>query len=397
MADWMKANPGLERRFPDAYRFTLPDYGDEELAEIFRRMAADRRLVIAPDAEPALRVACRRLRARATKRFGNAGEVRNLVDRVERAWATRAQRTGDPGAPLAAADFGDDALESGPSADEALRALHAELETFVGLAEVREALTRLAAVIGFEQEEQLAGRGTGAPVVHWLFGGNPGTGKTVVARLMGRFFHAMGLLPTDRVLEVDAKELVGQYIGETKQKTAAVIDRAMGGVLFVDEAHQLAPPQDGRAWSFNKEAVDVLLKRMEDDRGKFVVIAAGYPGHLERFLDADPGLRSRFTRRLDFADYSADELLEILRREAARARLAMADGTEARLRARCAEAIAARGDQYGNGRFARKLLDATVENQRVRLSRVRETRALDDADRTLLLPNDVPDSALPLV
>ncbi len=395
MGDWLKANPGLPRRFP--YRFTLPDYTDAELAEIFRGMAKERGLRLAPGADEAVRAACRTLRARATKRFGNAGEVRNLLEVVERRAAARGRRAGADDGTITAADVaGDEASEV--NVEAALAGLRAELDRFVGLHDVKQALVRLAAVMSIEREVQLTGGGRGAPAVHWLFAGNPGTGKTVVARLMGRFFRAMGLLPTDQVSEVKAEDLIGQYVGETKQKTSAAIDRAMGGVLFIDEAHQLAPQRTGTA-SFNREAIDVLLTRMENDRGKFVVIAAGYDRKLDELLAADPGMPSRFTRRLTFADYAPGELLEILRRSAAGAEppLAYAAGVEEAFRARCEEAIAARGATYGNGRFARKLLDATIENQRVRLSELRAERPLTPADLSTLLVADVPDSALPLV
>jgi SpoVK/Ycf46/Vps4 family AAA+-type ATPase len=399
MDEWLKANPGLERRFPQPFRFTLPDYSDAELAEIFRRMAADKGLGIAPGAERAVEVACAQLRARATKRFGNAGEVRNLVDRAERLWTTRVRAeypNGDAPALLTGADLGLDA-DAAPDPDAARRTLDVALGQLVGLAELRETLLRLADNLAYEREEQLAGRGDPMPAaLHWTFVGNPGTGKTAVARLMGRFFHAVGLLRSDRVVEVDAKDLIGQYLGETKQKATAVIDRAMGGVLFIDEAHQLAPPRDGTR-SYNQEAIDVLVKRMEDDRGKFVVIAAGYPESMNRFLDADPGLPSRFTKQLRFPDYTPAELVEITRRLAAGRKLVVDDAVATAVGARCEEAIALKGPKFGNARFARKLLDATIEAQRTRLMRERQTRPLTEADRLVLHPDDVPASALPLV
>ena len=193
---------------------------------------------------------------------------------------------------------------------------------------------------------------------HMVFTGPPGTGKTTVARLVAEIFGSLGLLAKGHLVEVTRSDLVAEYVGQTAPRTQAVIDRAIGGVLFIDEAYTLAPAQAGN--DFGREAIEALLKRMEDDREKFVVIVAGYPAEMARFIGSNPGLASRFNETVDFPDYATDELVQILRQMVEKGGYELSAGARKRAREVLSALHDARDRTFGNARTARNLFEDAV-------------------------------------
>jgi SpoVK/Ycf46/Vps4 family AAA+-type ATPase len=262
--------------------------------------------------------------------------------------------------------------------------LQAELDGLVGLESVKEQVRALVAFLevqGLRKEQGLAEVATGQ---HLVFLGNPGTGKTTVARLLAQMYRTMGLLRQGHLVEVDRSGLVAQYVGMTALKTNRVVRRALDGILFVDEAYALAP--DAGRLDFGPEAIETLLKRMEDQRKRLVVIVAGYPRLMRHFLDSNPGLRSRFSREIAFPDYTTDELVAITRKFAADSEYRLGEGSERALRSLFDSAR--RGEGFGNARFSRTLFEHALNAHALRLAERAPAGSPSAEELMTLTPDD---------
>ncbi|HWC83767.1 MAG TPA: AAA family ATPase [Pseudonocardiaceae bacterium] len=260
--------------------------------------------------------------------------------------------------------------------------LMAELDGMVGLGAVKRSVRALINEIAVNRQRAAGGMKVATRSRHLVFTGNPGTAKTTVARLIAQIYAALGVLSTGHVVEVQRADLVGEFVGKTAPKTRAVVEKAMGGVLFVDEAYELTPRSDN---DFGAEAIAELLTQMENHRDELIVIAAGYPKQMDEFLDANPGLRSRFTNRIDFPDYTNDELARIFEVLAKAEGYELAEDLVAALPGRMARI--GRGKGFANGRSARVLLEAALSAQSGRLAAAPEH---DKAELSTLLLADLP-------
>jgi Holliday junction resolvasome RuvABC ATP-dependent DNA helicase subunit len=252
-----------------------------------------------------------------------------------------------------------------------LEELLAKLDKLVGLASVKSEIHTLVNVARVREMRKREGLKAPPGSYHMVFVGPPGTGKTTVARLVGQIFHSLSLLSKGHLVEVDRAELVAGYVGQTAIKTDACVKQALGGVLFVDEAYSLAGGSDN---DFGQEAIETLLKLMEDNRGDLVVIAAGYRDRMETFIESNPGLRSRFTRFVDFPDYNADELTTIFTRLAEEEGYELGEGVVETIRRKMLEAYVARTPTFGNGRMVRNLFEQALTAQANRLADTTPTR-----------------------
>ncbi|WP_274555209.1 right-handed parallel beta-helix repeat-containing protein [Streptomyces spiramyceticus] len=264
------------------------------------------------------------------------------------------------------------------------KAVLGELDALVGLESVKREVRALTDMIEIGRRRQEAGLKAASVRRHLVFTGSPGTGKTTVARLYGEILASLAVLERGHLVEVSRVDLVGEHIGSTAIRTQEAFDRARGGVLFIDEAYALSPEDSGR--DFGREAIDTLVKLMEDHREAVVVIVAGYTAEMERFLSVNPGVASRFSRTIRFSDYEPDELLRIVEQQA--------EEHEYRLGAGTAEALLKyftelpKGPAFGNGRTARQTFESMVERHAGRVAQLTE---MNTDDLTLLYPEDLPE------
>ena len=241
-----------------------------------------------------------------------------------------------------------------------------ELDDLIGLGAVKEEVRSLANFVKLQKQRQDKGLKTPKLSYHLVFTGSPGTGKTTVARIVARIYKDLGILKKGHTVETDRSGLVANYVGQTATKTNAVVDSALNGVLFIDEAYALVP--ENASQDYGQEAISTLLKRMEDDRDNLVVIIAGYTNEMKRFIDSNPGLQSRFNRYINFPDYTAGELVDIFKMYMKKNQYTIAEDAEEMLREKLNYAVDHKDRNFGNARFVRNVFEKSIQNQANRLS-----------------------------
>jgi SpoVK/Ycf46/Vps4 family AAA+-type ATPase len=395
---FLATNPGLASRFATRIRF--PSYSAGELLALAEAQLRGRQESLAPDARPALwRMLEEVGRRRITDELGNGRFVRTLLEKAGQARDVRVMSDGgDPRAEdlltIGAADLEKAFAEltsrlRGYEDTPTLESAIAELDELVGLEPVKQQVHAIAAQLRVAKLRDRQGLTSQPPARHFVFTGPAGTGKTTVARILGRIFAALGLLVRPEVIEAHRADLVGEHLGTTAIKTNRLVDSALGGVLFIDEAYSLHNEGYSGGDAYGAEAVQTLLKRAEDDRDRLVIVLAGYPADMDRFLRSNPGLASRFSTRVAFPSYSARDLTEITRLHAEQ----VGDAFEPEAMQVLDEIFtqaerAGRINELGNGRYARSLFERACACRDVRVARVLGESATA-ADLTTLTADDV--------
>ena len=382
MEVFLESNPGLKSRFIVQYDF--PDYTPQELVQI-AKFAADKRSVnLSESASISLnKFLVDRYRDR-DKFFGNARLVNSMLDEAKINLGLRVMKLDHPEtldetvlSTVEKEDFEkifaqkNRILPDIPIDEELLKESLQKLRGMIGLEQVKQEIEELVKLVRFYKSLGKDIRKTFS--LHSVFSGNPGTGKTTVARILAQIYKALGILERGHLVECDRQSLVGGYVGSTAIKTSELINKAMGGVLFVDEAYSLT---DGGTGDYGREAIETLLKRMEDHRGEFIVIAAGYTQNMERFMESNPGLKSRFDRVFNFKDFSTDDLYTIALNQLTEHNIHPEPKAAAHLMKYVEFMYKTRDKYFGNGRSVRKIIEEAIRNQHLRLSE------LDSESRT---------------
>ncbi len=373
MNTFIESNPGLKSRFNNYFHFD--DYTPEELLKISDLACSKRSVFFTPEAKEYLEERLIEAYRTRDKSFGNARLVYSIVDEAKMNLGLRLidhpdikNLSNEELSTINIDDVKKVFIEKNKKKadikinEKNLRESLEELNELIGMTNIKNDVSELVKLVRFYRE-------SGKEVLnkfslHSVFIGNPGTGKTTVARIIAKIYKGLGLLEKGHIVECGRQDLVAGYVGQTALKTQAKIDEAKGGILFIDEAYALSEGND----NFGQEAIEVILKKMEDMRGQFGVIVAGYPDNMARFLEANPGLKSRFDRTFVFTDYAAEELYTIASAMLTKEKLKPNPDAEGHLKNYLEEMYASRDKYFGNARAVRKVIEKAVKNQHLRLA-----------------------------
>ena len=403
MNNFLASNPGMRSRFSMFYDFV--DYIPQELMQIARFTMHKRGVTLSAGAEEYLYKKLVDAYRNRDAAFGNARYVNTLIDESKMNMGLRLMQTNNPAlltneeiSTIQSADI--ERIFEGkkkgiadiPIDEDLLKQALATLHHLIGLESVKNEIDELVKLVRFYREIGKDVRQSFS--LHAVFTGNPGTGKTTVARILAQIYKALGILERGNLVECDRQALVGGFVGQTAIKTAELIDKAQGGVLFIDEAYALS---EGGENDFGKEAIETLLKRMEDNRGNFIVIVAGYTENMRRFLESNPGLRSRFDRELHFEDYAAEQLFHIAIKMLMGNNITPNEAASAHLQMYFSDLFNNRNQYFGNARNVRKVVEEVIKSQHLRLAKLPQiersteminTLYLEDVQHLKVVPNE---------
>ncbi|HEY1040403.1 MAG TPA: AAA family ATPase, partial [Bacteroidia bacterium] len=410
MEEFINSNPGLKSRF--SHYFHFDDYLPEELHAIANYAAKNKEVVLTPDADNYLKEQLTEAYRKRDNSFGNARFVHGLIEESKMNMGIRLMKLPNVNE-LTKEDFEVITLEDLRPIfaanerkklklkinDKHLQEAMNELNELTGMDNIKQEVNELVKLVRFYND-------IGKDVVnkfslHSIFTGNPGTGKTTLARIIAKIYKALGLLERGHVVEVDREGLLAGYVGQTAIKTADRIEEAMGGILFIDEAYALSDGNDRN--NFGQEAIEVILKRMEDSRGKFGVIAAGYPDNMAKFVESNPGLKSRFDKTFHFFDYLPEQMLQIARFMLGKEGLKMDEAAEKHLSEYFKTLYETRDKFFGNARTVRQVVGEAVKNQNLRMASMDpsmrnpkelETLKLEDVEEFVIVKQEQQKSTL---
>ncbi len=379
------ANPGLTRRF--THRIHIDDYSVDNLVDIFKLNAKNEGFKLSGEAEKLLVRKVEEMVTIKDKNFGNAGEMVKLFNETK-------DRQGDRLSENINEELTEEMLYTIEASDipynppkkidiaECMK----ELDQLIGLSSVKEMVRELADTLIVEQKRAILSKEKpNINLDHYLFLGNPGTGKTTVARIMGNIFYSLGLLPSNKVVEVTTKDLIAPYVGQTAPKTEQMINRAVGGIFFIDEAYGLNDGPNG----FGKDVMPVLLTKLLDYKGKMVSIAAGYPKEMQQWINSNTGLESRYTRKIFFDDYTGEELAEIFRNIVKKNGLRLDEYADTEMQRYFMTLVYNKTANFANAREAKNYFDRVKLNQGRRLRKVISLPGFDKDELYLLKKEDM--------
>jgi len=388
MGHFLNSNPGMRSRFGQYFHFE--DYQPDELMHIAKLTADRKNVTLSETGNKVLEKKLVELYRDRDRNFGNARLVTSIISESKQNMAVRCMNdpnvndmTQEQLSTIEAQDilesFADDVGKKLKLAvdDELLRVSLEELNQLIGLNNIKTEVLELSKLVKYYRD---IGRDVlNKFSLHAVFLGNPGTGKTTVARIMAKIYKALGLLERGHLVEVDREELVAGYVGQTAIKTKEILERSMGGVLFIDEAYSLV----GGGNDLGHEAVETILKVMEDKRGQFAVIVAGYTGEMIEFLESNPGLKSRFDNSYEFADYTMDELYQIAVNLLDKENLTMDEAAAEHIRNYLQFLYDKRDKHFGNAREVRKIVEKVVRAQHLRMASMEKSERTEEMIFTL--------------
>ena len=360
MKKFMKTNSGLESRFPLFVEF--PDYSADELHDISIKMIEAKGFKLENDSMEILKNEIIDKKRQGGENFGNGRMVRNLVEDIIRRQSLRIAASNVPLTDLAVISPVD--IKPLFSTNKNNFNLETELSKIIGLESVKKYIRSLNARLKLQMERKKAGlKADNIQTMHMIFTGNPGTGKTMMARIIVKLLYNMNIISSDKLIETERSELVAGYVGQTAIKTKEVIETALGGVLFIDEAYSLA---QGGENDFGQEAINTLVKMMDDNRDRLIVILAGYDDDMKYFLDKNIGLHSRFPNIINFPDYTTDELMQIAHSFYSEQGYILNESGKLVLKKNID--TAKNNKYFGNGRYIRNIFERSLNNQALRLN-----------------------------